>query len=422
VKHWLGGLVAAAILWCSTAHAETGAATGTLVIIGGALRYENAEVWTRIVKHAAEAKGAAETSERPAGYRPKIAVFPTASGDPQRTGKITADALNAYGADAYVVPLAFHKMDLDPRIAVSDRALVERVREADGVYFTGGSQARITQALRTETGEDTPMLQAVWDVYRRGGVVAGTSAGAAIMSHVMYRDAKRVLHTMQHGVSMGKEIDRGLGFLDAGWFVEQHTLVRGRFARALVAMQANEIQYGIGVDENTCVVVRHGDMEVVGQSGVIVMDMSEAALDAGVKEFNIKNVKLSYLDHGDCLCLSTMEVTPSTSKREGDLLDPKADDFAPDEEERLFSSDILGRTAAVDLMCKVMRHREGEALGLAFDAAAAQVGTALGFEFRFYRGDDTIGWCCSSRGDECYTVRNVRLDVRPIEIVGPLYK
>jgi cyanophycinase len=69
-----------------------------------------------------------------------------------------------------------------------------------------------------------------------------------------------------------------------------------------------------------------------------------------------------------------------------------------------------------------MNNRHGEAVGLAFDGAAARSGPAQGFEFRFYRDEGTIGWCCSARGEETYTVANVRLDIRPIEIAGPLYK
>lgn len=417
-------LAALLVIASSQAFAQQSTPAGTLVIIGGALRFDNSDVWTRIVRHAAEAKThpvstAASTANE---YRPKIAVFPTASGDPERAGQVTVEALTNYGADAFVVPLAQSKMGMDPRTAVNDPALIERVKNADGVYFTGGSQARITQALRTESGDDTPLLQAVWDVYRRGGVVAGTSAGAAIMSRIMYRDAKRVLPTMQHGVTMGKEVDQGLGFLDPAWFVEQHTLVRGRFARALVAMSANDIKFGVGVDENTAVVVKNDDMEVVGRTGAIVMDISEAEKDPTIKGFNVKNVKLTYLDSGDRLHLRTREVIPSPLKQEGDKLDPQAPDFVPEEDEKIFSSDILGNAVAVDVMCKVMKNRHGEALGLAFDGLAAQQGPAQGFEFRFYRGDDTIGWCCSKRGDECYTVRNMRLDIRPIEIAGPLYK
>ncbi|HTN74942.1 MAG TPA: cyanophycinase, partial [Pirellulaceae bacterium] len=298
----------------------------------------------------------------------------------------------------------------------------EQVRNADGVYFTGGQQARIIRCLTTETGEKTPMLEAVWEVYRKGGVVAGTSAGAAIMSHIMYSDAKKILPTMQNGVTMGKEVDHGLGFLDAAWFVEQHTLVRGRFARAIVAMKTHDIKFGVGVDENTALVVKNDDMEVVGYKGAIVMDMSEASGDPEMKGFNVKNVKLTYLDHGDTIHLSTRELVPSRKKQEGTKLDYKSPDFRPSGMERLFSNDVLGNTTAIDLMCKLLDNRHGEAGGLAFDGSAAQTGPAQGVEFRFYRGDDTVGWSCSTRGDETFTVSKVRLDIRPIEIAGPLYK
>jgi cyanophycinase len=269
-------------LVATAALAKQPPAAGTLVIVGGALRYDNEEIWSRIVRHAAEAKTAVAKVEAAAGaYRPKIAIFPTASADPERAGRITAETLQTYGADAFVVPLS-NKLAPDARAAASDPALVEQVNAADGIYFTGGQQARITQALCTADGAKTPLLDAIWRVYERGGVVAGTSAGAAIMSHIMYRDAKKILPTLQNGVTMGKEVDRGLGFLDSQWFVEQHTLVRGRFARALVAMKANQIKYGVGVDENTAIVVKNDDMQVVGYRGAIVMDLSEAKEDPAV--------------------------------------------------------------------------------------------------------------------------------------------
>ena len=54
------------------------------------------------------------------------------------------------------------------------------------IFFTGGDQKRITKALRNEDGENTPLLEAIWEVYNEGGVIAGTSAGAAVLSRVMF--------------------------------------------------------------------------------------------------------------------------------------------------------------------------------------------------------------------------------------------
>lgn len=84
----------------------------------------------------------------------------------------------------------------------------------------------------------TPLLEAIWHVYRSGGLVAGTSAGAAVMSRAMFVEADFVLPVLTDGVQVGKEVDHGLGFLPRDCFVDQHFLTRGRFGRALVAMQA----------------------------------------------------------------------------------------------------------------------------------------------------------------------------------------
>ena len=256
---------------------------GSLVIIGGSERFDNRVIWTTIVELAG-------------GAGCKIAVFPTASGFPVEYGNDICRVLNDAGAEAFTVPVALSGFDIDHRDAVHDQDLTERVRGANGIFFVGGEQARIRKALVTEGGKNTPMLDAIWQVYRKGGVVAGTSAGAAIMSRIMFRQGRSVLSNMQNGVTMGKEIDIGLGFMDANWFVDQHCLVRGRFARSLVAMHSQGFKYGIGVDEDTAVVVKDGEAHVIGYKGAIVMDLSDATTDEENDHFNLKNVKLSYLD------------------------------------------------------------------------------------------------------------------------------
>ena len=186
------------------------------------------------------------------------------------------------------------------------------IRTSTGVYFVGGSQGRIIDSLRDGEGRETPMLAAIHELYRVGGVIAGTSAGAAVMGHVMYREGPAPLQILRNGVSLGRELDYGLGFLDAKWFVEQHCLVRGRFARALVAMRSQKIPYGIGVDENTSLIVRRGRYaSVIGYKGVLIMDASEAESENDLEGFSVSNVKLSYLDRGDSIDLQTRKVTPA---------------------------------------------------------------------------------------------------------------
>jgi len=382
---------------------------GSLVIIGGSERFNHREYWDEIVELAG-------------GPGARIAVFPTASGDPVKKGGWVISALNKAGADAFLVPVAWKTLTMTPQVAVSDPDLVAQVREATGIFLIGGEQDKIVKALFTPEGEHTLMLDAMWEVYRKGGVIAGTSAGAAVMSRVMFRDAESVLETMVKGVRWGKEIDRGLGFLDGEWFVDQHLFVRGRFARTLVAMQNQGFKYGIGVDENSAVIVTKGkDVRVIGYKGALVLDLSRAEHDPNLGQFNIKNARLTYLDRGDRFDLKTMEVKPAQEKLDDEKLDPNSPEYRPGLRRPLFYNDILSNTTVIDLMGTLMESVSPVATGLAFDGHAARKHPVDGFEFKFSRDNDSVAWYTETYGGDDYTVVNIRLDIRPIKIEGPLY-
>ena len=383
---------------------------GSLVIIGGSERYRDRELWETIVELAG-------------GNGASIAVFPTASGSPVKQGNKVVQALKRAGAEPFLVPVAWKEVEHEVRDAVFNDSLVQQVRASKGVFFIGGSQDRIVDALLDDNLQKTPMLEAIWEMYRDGGVIAGTSAGAAIMSRVMFRDAPQPMQILHNGVTMGKEIDDGLGFLDKQWFVDQHCLVRGRFARALVAMYSQGVPFGIGVDENTALVVRRGyEATVIGYKGVLILDISNAKHDPQVEGFSLKNVKLSYLDRGDSIDLRTRKVTPSDEKADDIKLDPNSDTYDPYFDHRMFYTDILGNCTVADLLGRLIDNKESEAIGLAFNGLDARNQPSDGFEFRFYRGSDTLGWYTEDYGGEDYTVLNIYLDVRPIRIAGPLYE
>ncbi|WP_010587367.1 cyanophycinase [Schlesneria paludicola] len=402
------------ISFLSGASAENGPSAteskqGSLVIIGGSERFNQREYWDEIVELAG-------------GPGSRIAVFPTASGDPVKKGGWVISALNKSGADAFLVPVAWRKVPIAPQDAVSDPDLVAQVREATGIFLIGGEQDKIVKALYTPSGQHTPMLDAMWEVYRKGGVIAGTSAGAAVMSRVMYRDAESVLGTMQNGVRWGEEIDRGLGFIDDEWFVDQHLFVRGRFARTLVAMEDQGFKYGIGVDENSAIIVTNGkDVRVIGYKGALVLDLSRAERDPSQPRFNLKNARLTYLDRGDRFDLKTREVMPAQEKLDDEKLDPNSPDFRPALRRPLFATDILSNTTVIDLMGNLMETVSPVAIGLAFDGHAAKKQPVDGFEFKFTRDEETVAWYTEIYGGDDFTVVNMRLDIRPIKITGPLY-
>jgi cyanophycinase len=378
-------------------------AKGTLVIAGGSLHFDNTAVWERIVQLAG-GKGA------------RIAVFPSASSNPKRAGTTLVEVLNRAGAQAFYVPVAVRLDGTDYRQAVLDPALVAQVRSATGIFFSGGDQARITQALRTADGGSTPMLDAIWEVYRNGGVIAGTSAGAAIMSETMFYDARPILGLLKHGIRDGKDVARGLGFIGPDVFVDQHLLIRGRFARMMPAMLAKNYKLGLGVDENTAMVVSGSSVEVIGYKGVLLVDLSDASTDPSVGRFNIKNAKLSYLERGDKFDLATRTFTPSREKAGG-----KIDPANPYFKATRFFPDILGNTAVVDLMQDLIDNRHTEMLGLAFGNPQGDM-PEVGFEFRFRKEADSVGYYTGALGTENYSVLNIHLDVRPVTMQLPLYK
>jgi cyanophycinase len=394
----LAVLLLAGAPWCAAADAPL--PKGTLVIIGGNLRPANAPVWERIVKLAG-GKGA------------RIAVFASASGTPERSGKSLVERLNSYGAKAFFVPVAVKLSGSDYQAAADDPGLAEVVRGAGGAFFAGGDQSRITRALRHEDGSNTRVLDALWDMYRRGGMIAGSSAGAAIMSSTMFGRPKAVLATLKLGVEEGEEIAEGLGFIGDDVFVDQHLLVRGRFARMLPAMLKKGYKLGLGIDEDTAMVVLpNRDVEVIGYKGALVLDLSNATVHEGA--FNVTNVQVSYLDNGDHFNIVTHECIPSDDKA-----DNKLDPSRPYYREPLFTADILGNTTVVDLMSKLIDSDQPDAIGITLGSPNG-VQPDLGFEFRFTRTDDSVGYQSSSM--ESYSIYNVRMDIRPILIRRPLYQ
>ena len=393
--------LAAALLAAFSSHAAEAPATkGSLVIIGGALRPDNTAVWERIVQLAG-GKGA------------RIAVFASASANPEKAGAALVERLNKYGANAFFVPVAVRLTGTDYQAAADSPDLANAVRSAGGAYFAGGDQARITRALRRPDGSNTRVLDALWELYRRGGVIAGTSAGAAIMSSSMFGNPKPGLATLKLGLTDGQEITPGLGFIGDDVFVDQHLLVRGRFARMLPAMLQKGYKLGLGIDENTAMVVGpQRDVEVLGYKGALVVDLSAANARQGA--FNVSNVRLSYLDNGDRFNIASHSFTPAPDKADGRL-----DPARPYYREPLFSADILGNSTVVDLMGKLIDSDQPEAIGLTLDSAHG-VQPDLGFEFKFSRTGDSVGYMSATT--EAYSVYNVRLDIRPIVVKRPLYQ
>jgi cyanophycinase len=221
-----------------------GTPKGTLIIIGG---HEDREGDMDILK---------EVAKRASGKR-HLAVITVATSKPEEVAKDYTDIFKKLGVHSVKV------VDIRTRDEAHDPQKVKVCEEASVIFFTGGDQLRITSQIG-----DSPVFRCMRDVYLDGGTIVGTSAGAAAMSETMIIDGESDASGDLEDVDMAP----GLGFL-AGTIVDSHFAERGRIGRLLGSVAKNPKNIGLGIDENTAIVVGpDGIMEVMGEGAVYVVD------------------------------------------------------------------------------------------------------------------------------------------------------
>jgi cyanophycinase len=388
---------------------QTSHQAGTVIVIGGALKADSDAVWQRVVDEAG-------------GSGARIAVFPTAAYEPERIAAQIVTALNRCGAAAEVIPIAPHLDGVDLQARLHDPALIARVAASRAVFFSGGAQEYIVDTLLPD-GRPTAMLDAIRGVFEAGGVIAGTSAGAAVMSRVMFRDAMDNLAVLKGLWRAGREYDRGLGFVRDGLLVDQHFLRRGRIGRMLPALQALGFRLGLGVDENAAVVIKGAQLEVIGGSGAMLVDVGEATHDGTLPAFNLRGARLCFLDSGDRHDLDSGVTTPAPHKLAGPRIDPAAPGFKPHDEAGRYFMDILADGCMLGAMTQLLEGPDAEVFGLAYRGhpLPREPMPDLGFEFRLHRGTGFVGWRDAAPGGQGCTVLGARLDVIPVRVAMPLY-
>ena len=242
-------LVLALSVAAAPAHPqEVGPANGSLIIAGGAL--SDPAVFARFVELAG-------------GPSAPIVIIPTAGGG-RNYDQFFSGRRPFERAGAQNITILHTN---DPEVADTD-AFVEPLLEARGVWFTGGRQWRLADSYL-----DTKTHDALWGVLERGGVIGGSSAGASIQGSYLVRGDTRT-----NTIMMGDH-EVGLGFLK-GVGIDQHLLRRNRHFDMIEVIRAKPELLGIGIDENTAIVVRGDRFEVVGESYAVIYD-HDATLDSG---------------------------------------------------------------------------------------------------------------------------------------------
>jgi cyanophycinase len=175
-----------------------------------------------------------------------------------------------------------------------DKEKLHMLEKASGIFFTGGDQLRISSQIG-----DTLFEAQVREIYYRGGVVAGTSAGASVMGETML-----VKGTSSESYKIGDlHLAPGLGLIP-NVIIDQHFAERGRIGRLMGAIALNPRILGIGIDEDTAILVHDKNFTVIGTGAVYVVDgcsvshsnIAEAEPDSVLSMFD---VKLHILSSGD---------------------------------------------------------------------------------------------------------------------------
>lgn len=219
---------------------------GHLIAVGGA---EDRERDRLILRRFIELSG---------GPLAHVLVLTAASSDPDGAWRGYETVLAELGAQ-HVEPIDFRS----PEEAHDPRA-IERVLSADGIYISGGDQRRLMAALW-----DTPAARALHQAFHlQGCCIGGTSAGAAALSRQMLAIGEPALRPYRHAVSL----DIGLGLI-ANAIIDQHFNERRRLGRLLSALAIRPDLLGVGIDEDTALVIERGaGVEILGSGAVTLID------------------------------------------------------------------------------------------------------------------------------------------------------
>jgi cyanophycinase len=247
---WLfRGFIYVALAQGRLAAQEVGPARGSLVIVGGAL--EDRAIMERFLELA----GGAEAP---------FVIIPTAGeGDGYDQYYPGVRPWREMGVKDITV---VHTRD---RNVANSEDFVAPLRRARGVWFPGGRQWRLADAyLDTRTEVELHAL------LERGGVIGGSSAGATIQGSFLVRG-----DTKNNTVMIGDHVE-GFGFLKNA-AIDQHLLARNRHFDLISVIEKHPALLGIGIDEDTAIVVQGDAFEVIGRSVVAIYDHKRTVADEG---------------------------------------------------------------------------------------------------------------------------------------------
>ena len=253
-----------------------GSERGSLVIIGGA---EDKRADKSILKEVIRLSG---------GKDSRVALITTATNSPEEAGQEYKRLFGELGAGSVV------SINITDRETANNLEGLKILEDATCIFFVGGDQLRISSILG-----GTEVHRLLKKAYKEGGVIAGTSAGASMMSEIMVVEGKDDEAPRKCTLKMAP----GMGLLE-GVIIDQHFNQRGRIGRLLAAVAQNPNVLGIGIDEDTAMIVnKELEFSVEGSGVVTIVDGREISYTNISEQYQddplaITNVKIHILPRG----------------------------------------------------------------------------------------------------------------------------
>jgi cyanophycinase len=233
------------------------------------------------------------------GSQARIRVITAASGDPEGVWQSYQNAFRSIGVEDV------QRLAIDDRESAHALPLQTEILQADGIFMSGGDQSKLMNTLW-----DTPAYQWLHQSFHLNRCcIGGTSAGAAVMSRHMIAQGPAVLRPRKDAV----DTDIGLGLLSQA-VVDQHFSERRRLARLLSTLAMRPDLLGVGIDEDTALVIERGEaMEVIGKGTVTLVDPSQMQSNVNeletLEQIEMLGVQLHVLPAGHRYSLKTLTKT-----------------------------------------------------------------------------------------------------------------
>lgn len=264
------------ITFCCFAQSDGDLPKGNLFIIGGGNR--SPELVKKMIETAQLSK------------KDHIAILPMSGSEPDTSYQYIKEDLQP-ACSNIIANLNFTAAN------ANDKIWLDSLKKAKLIFITGGDQSRFMKIVW-----NTPIFKAIHEAYKNGATIAGTSAGAAVMSRYMIT-GNQLLDTVYESTfnklwDNNIEFAEGMGLMTTA-IVDQHFVARSRYNRIISAIAKHPELPCIGIDEGTAIIVHHNKITVSGESQVLLFSHPKNIKTTKTNLITLQDLHISIYADGD---------------------------------------------------------------------------------------------------------------------------